>query len=67
MNDKPAAPAPASSRASMKKELPEKFRDHKHVWVFVEMERGVVHPISFELLGEGRKLADSSASNWPAW
>src|SRR5208283_2208864 len=38
--------------------LPEKFRDHKHVWVFIEMERGVVHPVSFELLGEGRKLAD---------
>ena len=33
-------------------------RGHKHVWVFMEMERGVVHPVSFELLGEGRKLAD---------
>lgn len=48
----------AGGRASMKKELPEKFRDYKHVWVFIEMERGVVHPVSFELLGEGRKLAD---------
>jgi len=55
---KPAAPAAAGGRASMKKELPEKFRNHKHVWVFIEMERGVVHPVSFELLGEGRKLAD---------
>ncbi len=58
MNDKPAAPAPASSRASMKKELPEHFRGYKHVWVLIEIERGVVHPVSFELLGAGRKLAD---------
>ena len=43
----------------MKKELPEHFRGYKHVWVLVEIERGVVHPVSFELLGEGRKLADS--------
>ena len=60
MSDPKPAPSPQAggSRASMKKELPEKFRDHKHVWVFVEMERGVVHPVSYELLGEGRKLAD---------
>jgi len=55
-----AAPAAAAggSRAGMKKELPEHFRAYKHVWVFIEMERGVVHPVSWELLGEGRKLAD---------
>ncbi len=58
MSDQKPAPQTAGSRASMKKELPEKFRDHKHVWVFMEMERGIVHPVSFELLGEGRKLAD---------
>ncbi len=28
------------------------------VWVYVELERGRVHPVSWELLGEGRKLAD---------
>lgn len=28
------------------------------VWVNVELERGDVHPVSWELLGEGRKLAD---------
>ena len=28
------------------------------VWVFVEHERGATHPVSWELLGEGRKLAD---------
>jgi len=49
---------PASSRAGMKKQLPEKFINYKHVWVFVELERGEVHPVSWELLGEGRKLAD---------
>jgi len=27
------------------------------VWVNVELERGRVHPVSWELLGEGRKLA----------
>jgi len=27
------------------------------VWVFIELERGKVHPVSWELLGEGRKLA----------
>ncbi len=59
MSDKPATPAPASgSRAGMKKELPEHFKSYKHVWVFVEMERGHVHPISWELMGEGRKIAN---------
>jgi electron transfer flavoprotein alpha subunit len=53
----PAAPA-APARSSTKKELPEHFKAYKHVWVFVESEHGVVHPVSMELLGEGRKLAD---------
>ncbi|MCE6950089.1 electron transfer flavoprotein subunit alpha/FixB family protein [Cereibacter sphaeroides] len=48
----------AAGRASMKKELPERFKDYKNVWVFVEIERGKVHPVSWELMGEGRKLAD---------
>lgn len=54
----PKKPAAGGSRAGMKKELPEKFKSYKHVWVYIEMERGVVHPVSWELLGEGRKLAD---------
>lgn len=53
----PAKPA-AAGRASMKKELPERFKDYKNVWVVVEIERGRVHPVSWELMGEGRKLAD---------
>ncbi|WP_277909390.1 hypothetical protein [Komagataeibacter kakiaceti] len=42
----------------MKRELPEHFRSYKHVWVFIEFEHGRIHPVSLELLGEGRKLAD---------
>lgn len=57
MTDTPA-PKPAASRASAKKELPEHFKAYKHVWVFIEVEHGAVHPVSLELLGEGRKLAD---------
>ncbi|MBL8574542.1 MAG: electron transfer flavoprotein subunit alpha/FixB family protein [Hyphomicrobiaceae bacterium] len=54
---KPAAPA-AAGRGNMKAELSDHFKQYKHVWVFIEQERGVVHPVSFELLGEARKLAD---------
>ncbi|MEW5962150.1 MAG: electron transfer flavoprotein subunit alpha/FixB family protein [Pseudomonadota bacterium] len=49
---------PSGGRAGMKKELSEEFKAYKHVWVFVELERGEVHPVSWELMGEGRKLAD---------
>lgn len=54
---KPATPAPAG-RAATKKELPEHFKGYKHIWVFVEQERGQVHPVSWELMGAGRKLAN---------
>lgn len=57
MAQAPKPPA-AGGRAGMKKELPEKFRSYRHVWVYVEIERGRVHAVSWELLGEGRKLAD---------
>ena len=53
----PAKPAHAG-RASRKKELPEHLKGHRHVWVFIEYERHTIHPVSLELLGEGRKLAD---------
>jgi electron transfer flavoprotein alpha subunit len=59
MTTTPATPPTAGgSRASMKKELPEHFKAYKHVWVNVELERGQVHSVSWELMGEGRKLAD---------
>lgn len=39
-------------------QLPEHLKEYKGVWVIVEQERGVVHSVSLELLGEARKLAD---------
>ncbi|CAH2599518.1 Protein FixB [Rhodovastum atsumiense] len=58
MSDAPKPAAAPASRAAMKKELPERFRSYKNVWVFIEIEHGEIHPVSLELLGEGRKLAD---------
>ena len=57
MSEPAKTPAPAG-RAATKKELPEHFKGYKHVWVFIEQERGQVHPVSWELLGAGRQLAD---------
>jgi len=54
----PAKPAAPAGRANAKKELSEHFKQYKHVWVFVEQERGHVHPVSWELMGSGRRLAD---------
>ena len=56
MSDVPK-PAPAG-RANTKKVLPEHLKAYRHVWVFVEYEHGLIHGVSLELLGEGRKLAD---------
>jgi len=58
MSNAPASPQAGGGRASMKKELPERFKAYRHVWVFVELERGHAHSVSWELMGEGRKLAD---------
>lgn len=41
-----------------KRVLPEHFKSYKGVWVFIEHEHGQVHPVSWELLGKGRELAD---------
>ena len=60
-----AVPA-GTGRAASKKELPEHFKAYKHVWVFVELERGQVHPVSWELMGAGRKLADRLKVNLAA-
>ena len=35
-----------------------KFSNHKGILVFAEQWKGKVHPVSFELLGKGRELAD---------
>ena len=53
MSEQPKKPA------KKKVELDPRFVNYKHVWVVVESERGEVHPVSWELLGEGRKLADA--------
>jgi electron transfer flavoprotein alpha subunit len=54
---KPAAPR-AAGRAGRNTELPEHLKQYKGVWVFIEHDRGHVHSVSWELMGEARKLAD---------
>jgi len=49
---------PVKKPVKKTRELDPRFVDYKHIWVVIENERGVVHPVSWELLGEGRKLAD---------
>jgi electron transfer flavoprotein alpha subunit len=58
MSDAPAPKKPAG-RAGRNLELPPHLKAYKGVWVFVEHDRGTVHQVSWELLGEGRKLADT--------
>lgn len=55
----PQSPRPAAGKAGAAKPLPPHLAAYKGVWVFLEMERGQVHSVSWELLGEGRKLADA--------
>jgi electron transfer flavoprotein alpha subunit len=50
--------APPRRAGRGKVELDESLKAYRGVWVYVEHERGAVHPVSWELLGEGRKLAD---------
>ncbi|MPW18821.1 Electron transfer flavoprotein, alpha subunit [Paraburkholderia piptadeniae] len=58
---KPAAPARLAGGRNL--ELPEHLKAYEGVWVFLEHDRGHVHSVSWELLGEARKLADKLASN----
>ncbi len=39
----------------------ENYRAYKGVWVFIEQIAGHINPVSWELLGEGRKLVDKLA------
>ncbi len=32
--------------------------EYKGVWVFCEQKKGIIQPVSYELLGKGRELAD---------
>ena len=34
----------------------------KSIWVIAEQEDNKIHPVTYELLGKGRELADKSAS-----
>jgi len=43
---------------SKQKEPQKTFDDHKDVWVFCEQKKSVIQSVSYELLGEGRRLAD---------
>jgi len=58
MSEAPAQKKPAG-RGGRNLELPEHLKAYKGVWVFIEHDRGVVHPVSWELLGAARKLADT--------
>jgi len=52
MSDAPAKPQ------GRKFQLPEHLKVYQGVWVIVEQERGQAHSVSWELVGEARKLAD---------
>ena len=41
-----------------KLELDPRLAEYRGIWVLIEHERGTVHTVSWELLGEARKLAD---------
>ncbi|NOJ50222.1 hypothetical protein HCN50_28950 [Bradyrhizobium sp. WSM 1744] len=58
MSDVMRAPALPAERRAAKKALPARFNADKHVCVFIEQEPGQVHPISWKLMGAGRKLAE---------
>lgn len=55
---RPASARPPG-RAGRHAELPEHLEAYKGVWVFVEHDRGHVHPVSWELMGQARRLADA--------
>ncbi|HEY6093764.1 MAG TPA: electron transfer flavoprotein subunit alpha/FixB family protein [Gallionellaceae bacterium] len=38
--------------------LDPRLAEYRGIWVFIEHERGTAHTVSWELLGEARKLAD---------
>ncbi len=54
-----ACPVGAISVETEEKALPVDLGDYRHVWVFIEHEQDKVSSVSFELLGEGRKLAEA--------
>ena len=57
-----AAPVKRPAGRGRNLELSEALKAYKGVWVFIEHDRGHVHSVSWELLGEARKLADKLGS-----
>jgi electron transfer flavoprotein alpha subunit len=59
MSEATSQATPAQKPAGRSKyELDDRLKAYKGIWVFVEHEQGHVHPVSWELMGEARKLAD---------
>jgi electron transfer flavoprotein alpha subunit len=52
-----------AGRSGRSTELPEHLKAYKGVWVFVEHDRGHVHSVSWELMGQARQLADKLGVN----
>jgi len=55
----PAAAEEVELLEELEEETKPDLAAYSGVWVFVEQAHGTVHPVSWELLGAGRKLADS--------
>ncbi len=59
MSTTPAAePAKRPAGRGRNIELSAELKAYKGIWVFIEHDRGHVHSVSWELVGEARKLAD---------
>ncbi len=59
MSTTPAVePVKRSAGRGRNLELSDELKAYKGVWVFIEHDRGHVHSVSWELVGEARKLAD---------
>jgi len=56
---KPVCPVGAIEIAEVKKAAATDLSEYRDVWVFAEQHNGHLQPVTFELLGEGRKLADA--------
>ncbi len=50
---------PGEEKAEAEVEVSAAAQEYSGVWVFVEQDAGEVHPVSWELLGRGRALADA--------
>lgn len=55
----PAAPPPPEQAAAPQAAVEASPPTHSGVWVFVEVAGQQAHPVSWELLGAGRRLADA--------